>query len=273
MTVILKLAGFLTVLVAVFGVSYLTGTQSQTLLAPAPTHGTGFGGLSATTDGYTVTVREPNQPPGADRTVEFAVTGPDGQAVRAYDETDGARLHLVAVRGDLAGYQHLYPQQGDDGSWRATLDLTPGPWRFLLELQPTRLGRAITLGTDLSVSGSYHPQPLPGPTNQADVDGLTVALTRGAGSDAHGGESTIRVTRAGEPVTDLQVAHGALAHGVLIRPSDLGYLHLHAVPATSTGPLVLFLGGPTQPGTYRLFVDFTRQDTTFVAPFTIEVTR
>ena len=33
-----KLVAFLTLLAAVFGVSYVIGTQSQALLAPVPTH-------------------------------------------------------------------------------------------------------------------------------------------------------------------------------------------------------------------------------------------
>ena len=48
-----KLGGFVAVLAAVFGLAYLTGTQSQALLAPVQTHGTEFGALSDTVDGYT----------------------------------------------------------------------------------------------------------------------------------------------------------------------------------------------------------------------------
>jgi hypothetical protein len=50
-----KLGSFVAVLAAVFGLAYLTGTQSQALLAPVHTHGAQFRALSDTIEGYTVT--------------------------------------------------------------------------------------------------------------------------------------------------------------------------------------------------------------------------
>ena len=61
-----KLVGFLAVLGCVFGIAFLTGTQSQALLAPVQTHDSQLGGLSATDAGYTArpTV-DPELRPGA----------------------------------------------------------------------------------------------------------------------------------------------------------------------------------------------------------------
>ena len=273
MPVVLKLVGFLTALAAVFGVSYLAGTQSSVLLAPAPTtHESSFSGLSASADGYTVTPAQPRQRPGEDSFVEFRVTGPDGQAVPGYDQVDGAHLHLVAFRRDLTGYQHVYPEPGEDASWWAVLNLTPGSWRVVVEFRPAQLGRTVVLSTDLSVSGDDQPHPLAPPTDRVDVDGLTVALTRGVRADPDS-VTTVRVSQQGQPVTDIQPGHGALAHAVIVRPTDLGYLHLHAVATATTGPMMQFTGSPPSPGTYRLFVEFYHQDRLVVAPFTIAVTQ
>ena len=77
---------------------------------------------------------------------------------------------------------------------------------------------------------------------------------------------------------------------VVIRPDDLGYLHLHpssqgsvgsgsagpvqAVPVrASGGPRLDFLGGVPAAGSYRLFVDFSRNNKPYVAAFTVRVTR
>jgi hypothetical protein len=100
--------------------------------------------------------------------------------------------------------------------------------------------------------------------------------------------SAVTVTDHGVPVTDLQPAHGANGHAVVIRPDDLGYLHLHpssqgsvgsggvgsgSAGSASGGPRLDFLGGVPAAGSYRLFVDFSRNNKPYVAAFTVQVTR
>lgn len=271
MNVALKLGGFVLALGAVFGVAFLTGTQSQALLAPVETHDTELGGVAASVDGYTLTAVQPDQQPAADTFVEFAVTGPDGQPP-ILAEVDDAHLHLVAFRRDLTGFQHVYPEQGEGTSWWAVLDLTPGPWHVTVELQPEALGRTVLLGADLTVSGDYRAQPLGTPVDQVETAGLTVTRTGTVTTDP-GSRTELTVSRAGQPVTDLQPGHGDLGHALLVRPGDLASAHLHAVETTATGPRLAFDGGPPEPGSYRLFVEFFRDDQLVVAPFTVEATR
>src|SRR5215213_3753387 len=81
-----KVAVFLIALTAIFGVAYLTGTQSSALLAAPPVsahdqHRSTFGGLSATADGYTIRLPESSGSPGNDQFVELQITGPDGRPV------------------------------------------------------------------------------------------------------------------------------------------------------------------------------------------------
>ena len=61
---------------------------------------------------------------------------------------------------------------------------------------------------------------------------------------------------------------------MLIRPTDLGYWHLHADPVDETyrGPDISFTGGVPEPGTYRMFTEFTRGEHSHVAAFTVVVT-
>ena len=47
-----KLVAFLTLLAAVFGISYVIGTQSQALLAPVPTHNSEMVPPPGTVEGY-----------------------------------------------------------------------------------------------------------------------------------------------------------------------------------------------------------------------------
>ena len=165
MTVVAKLSGFLAVLAAVFGVAFLTGTQSATLLAPRRSTTTALGGLVRSVDGYTLTAVEPEPEPAPDQFVELRLTGPDGGPVSDLDAMDDmsgpGMMHLFAVRRDLTGFQHITPAAGEGTSWWALLSLTPGPWRVVVELQPKALGRPILLGVDLTVRGDYRPEPLP----------------------------------------------------------------------------------------------------------------
>jgi hypothetical protein len=267
-----KLAGFGLILAAVFGVAFLTGTQSAALLAPPEIHAPELGGLSASIDGYTLTAVEPELEPGDDQFVELTLTGPDGGPVGELDEVDGVPLHLVAVRRDLTGFQHITPAQGEATSWWAVLNLSPGPWHVIVELQPAALGRRISLATDFTVRGDYRAEPLPPPADQAVVDGLVVRRS-GSLTTRDSNRIMFTVTEGGRPVADLQPVHDGLGHAVIIRPDDLGYRHMHAVPTAGRGPELEFEGGVPALGTYRVFVEFSRGERPHVAAYTVLVQR
>ncbi|HET8915787.1 MAG TPA: hypothetical protein VFM91_08790, partial [Propionibacteriaceae bacterium] len=88
-----KLVAFLALLVVVFGLSYFMGTQSQALLAPAPTHNSAMVAPANTVEGYSVHAVEPTQKPGKDVLVELVVTAPGGQVLSELDEDAGEHLH------------------------------------------------------------------------------------------------------------------------------------------------------------------------------------
>ncbi|MGY1755067.1 hypothetical protein [Blastococcus sp. SYSU D01042] len=232
-------------------------------------------GLAVAEDGYALALDRTSLPAGADVPLSFRVLGPDGHAVTDYAVRHDEDLHLVAVRRDLTGYQHVHPELGADGTWQVPLDLSPGSWRVFADFAPAADGEARTLGADLSVAGGYAPEPLPGPAAVAEVDGYTVVLD---GSLTAGGESELRfgISRDGVPVTDLQPYLGAFGHLVVLRTGDLGYLHVHpsdppAGAAPAPGPTVAF--GTTAPsaGSYRLFLDFKHGDVVRTAAFTVDV--
>ena len=266
-----KLVAFLALLAVVFGVSYFTGTQSQALLAPAPTHNSEMVTPAGTVEGYAMRAVQPTQEPGKEELVELAVTAPGGQALSELDEDAGEHMHLIAFRRDLTGYQHFTAQQGEGTSWWGFLNLTPGPWRVIIHFQSKALNREIALATDLTVSGDYRPEPLPPATDQDQAKALTVTLGGDLSTSADS-SSAVTVTKDRQPVTDLEPAHGALGHAVVIRPADLGYLHLHST-GQGSGPRLDFQGAVPDKGDYRLFVDFYRKDQPHLAEFTVRVTR
>ena len=276
MKAVAKLATFVVALAAIFGAAYVTGVRSQALLAPVSTHRgpSEFGGLTSSSFGYRLSLPDPTADPGKDQFVEFRLTGPDGKGVSRLTETEGAGLHLVAIRSDLTGYQHIYPEQNEGASWWAALDLTPGTWHIVVEFRPAALLRQIVLGTELTVGGRVQSGRPVAPSDRVTV-GRYVATLSGGLSTYGDKQLAVEVTQDGQPVTDLVPAHGTLGHAVLIRPSDLGYAHLHADPVlkTNTDPRITFSGPVPETGTFLLFAEFTRGFNTYVATFTVTVAR
>ncbi|NEK56913.1 hypothetical protein GCU56_03385 [Geodermatophilus sabuli] len=233
-------------------------------------------GLAVAADGYTLELGTPTAPAGPATEVRFRVLGPDGAPVTAFEVAHEQDLHLVAVRRDLSGFQHVHPERVEDGVWRATLGLTPGAWRLFADFVPAADGENRVLGADLSVPGGYAPEPLPAPSAVAEVDGYTVVLT---GDLVPGRESelTLSVSRDGRPVTDLQPYLGSYGHLVVLRSGDLGYLHVHpadgpAGAAPAPGPHVGVLTTAPTAGTYRVFLDFRHGDAVHTAAFTVTTT-
>lgn len=273
MNSLLKLGVFLVGMAAVFGASFLTGTQAQTLIAPVEEHQevAEARGFEASEKGYTLSLPDATSEPGDDLFVEFSLLGPDQQPVTEFTPIDGSDVHVVAVRRDLTGYQHITPEPSEDGTWWAALNLTPGPWRLFANFEPTGLGEDIQLGVDLDVAGDFKAVPLPPASTQAEVDGFTVTLTGEFNASEEKGLG-IEVTRDGEPVTDLQTQPEYYVHAVAIRPSDFGYVHLHADQAIDPGPWLPIGGVAPSQDLYRLFVEFKQGGMTYAVPFTIEAT-
>lgn len=233
------------------------------------------GGLAVSEDGYTLALDRPDLPAGDDVPFAFRILGPDGSAVTDYAVRHDQDLHLIAVRRDLAGYQHVHPELGADGVWRVPLDLSPGSWRVFADFAAGADDEDRTLGADLQVAGDYAPGPLPEPSRTAEVDGYEVTLDGDlvAGEES---ELTLSVRRDGVPVTDLQPYLAAYGHLVALRTGDLAYLHVHPTGepgdgVTPAGPGITFATTTPSPGSYRLFLDFRHGDVVRTAAFTVTV--
>jgi hypothetical protein len=283
-----KLVGFLIALAAVFGIALgvgkAVGPESEdgeaarggnsdgTTTAAAAVEEDTPGGLMVSQNGYTFSLADRQAEPGRDVSISFTIDGPDGKPVTEYDVEHEKRLHLIAVRRDFTGFQHVHPELGSDGVWSTELDLTAGQWRLFADFKATGAD-ALTLGTDLAVDGDYRPEAPADESRTARVDGYTVTLEGDltAGKDA---KLTLNVSRDGKPVTDLQPYLGAYGHLVALRAGDLAYLHVHpdGTPGDGTtkpGPDVVFYAAVPSGGTYHLYLDFKHDGVVRTAAFTV----
>jgi hypothetical protein len=274
-----RLVGFAVVVAVVLGGAWALGAQVGPVgsTVAEPTHSAGHSngtptsegtrtmetsalpGLAVARDGYRLVLADDVLDPGT-RHVAFTIEGPDGRPVTDFEVEHEKPLHLIVVRRDHAGFQHLHPTLDQaTGTWSAVAQLSPGQWRVFADFTATG-GPALVLGGDLLVPGRLD---APAPTQETrtdEVDGYTVGVDGTLRPGTHS-ELTLRVTENGVPVTDLQPYLGAFGHLVALREGDLAYLHVHPAGEpgygeTTSGPDVEFGAEVPSAGRYHLYLDF-----------------
>ncbi|MET8821600.1 hypothetical protein [Streptomyces rochei] len=293
----LRITAFTAALAATFGTAYGVGRTVEPVVAesaPAPhdthdrtpaaseaggDHGgheaEAAGGLQISEKGYTLDLATPRVTAGQKAELRFTVRDADGDAVTAYQREHDKEMHLIVASRDLVTYRHLHPTRAADGTWSTPVDLpSAGGYRVFADFTPAgKDARNVTLGADLAASGRYEPARLPAPDRTATTDGYRVALS-GSLRPGEPGELTLRVSRDGKPVTDLQPYLGAYGHLVALRSGDLAYLHVHpngepGDGTTEPGPAISFTATAPSAGTYRLFLDFKHEGEIRTAAFTV----
>ncbi|SCG80696.1 hypothetical protein GA0070609_6590 [Micromonospora echinaurantiaca] len=230
-------------------------------------------GLAVTASGYTLTPLGGEFTAGREGELRFQVRDAQRRAVTRFAVVHEKPMHLIVVRRDLSGYQHLHPSMAADGTWSVPLTLPrAGVWRAYADFTAVADdGRQVpvTLGTDLVAPGEYAPRPLPAPAASATVDGFTVGVegTPQAGLTV---PLTFRITAPGGGTPALERYLGAYGHLVALREGDLGYLHVHPEPELVDGAVRFWLTTPG-PGRYRLYLDFQVAGEVRTAEFTVTV--
>lgn len=234
-------------------------------------------GLAAARDGYALDLASAGYRTGAQQ-LTFRITGPDGKPVTSYRTSHEKKLHLIAVRRDFSGFQHVHPKLDPaTGTWSVGLNLAPGTWRVYTDFVPAGGSDGLTLATEILVPGDPGEQSLPHPQRTAQVDGFTVTAT---GSLVAGQHSMLdfRVTKDGKPVTDLQPYLGAYGHLVALREGDAAYLHVHpdgepGDGTTKPGPRIGFGAEVPSATRYHLYLDFRVDGVVHTAQFALDAHR
>jgi hypothetical protein len=284
-----KLAGFTAVLAVVFagalGVGAAIGStedaapqaaESHDMQGAAQTADEGDrlpGGLMVSDGTYTLKLATTQTATGTNVPLRFQIVDAADRPLTRYATSHDKQLHLIGVRRDMVGFQHVHPVLDVNGNWSVPLNLTrAGDYRVFADFTPEG-GEALTLGADLHVAGDYRPQPLPAQAATARVADYTVPLL----GDLVPGQSSklsMSVTQNGRPVTDLQPYLGAYGHLVALRDGDLAYVHVHPEGhpgdgVTTAGPTIDFEATTPSAGDYRLFLDFRHNGVVRTAEFTV----
>jgi len=239
------------------------GSGSSTTIADQ------VGGLWISSGGYTLVPE--SAVAGAE--LRFRIDGPDRKPVTSFAVVHDRPMHLIVVRRDLSGYRHLHPTMAPDGSWSVDVPpLAPGVYRAYADFAAIGAGgaqTARTLGTDLTVAGTYQPRALPEPGREATVAGLTVTY-EGTPRVSTNLPLLFRVFVDAAPATNLEPYLGAYGHLVALREGDLAYVHVHPEAQLIGGAVKFWLTAPSQ-GRYRLFFEFQLAGTVHTAEYTLVV--
>ncbi len=236
-------------------------------------------GLAASAGGMTLALDDDTLPGGRQAELAFRIDGdgPAGEPVRDFEIEHAKRMHLIVVRRDLTGFQHLHPTLGDDGTWRVPVTFpAAGTYRIFADFKAD--GESRTLAEDLTVAGQQRRTPLPAAADTARTsDGYEVSI---AGAGTHAGRETaldFTITRNGQTV-ETEPYLGAAGHLVALREGDLAFLHVHPSDDHASGhehpagPVSFATTFPSA-ASYRLFLQFKDRGRVHTAEFTQEVAR
>ena len=239
------------------------GGEEEMVEAVAGAHG-----LTADLAGLRLAAERRDLAPGGSHTWRFRILDCDGEPVRDFEPEQGKLLHLIVVRSDFTGYQHLHPTLAADGTFSTTI-ATPTAGRYRAIADFVIDGRKYVVGTDLRVPGSDPRAALPAPSRHAEVDGYDVELLRPAElTTEEEAQLTFRITRDGRPVRDLEPYLGAYGHLVALHAPDLAYSHVHPNGEDRQGGAITFDTELHEQGPYRLFLQFQTDGRVHTAAFT-----
>jgi hypothetical protein len=275
MTAPSRIAAFAVLLAAVFGVALLAGSVLHPEGGARATSDAGHGGAQmadgmAQAGGLRLVADRNALPLGATSAYRFRIVDAEGATVRDFALEHGKRLHLIVVRRDLTGYQHLHPTQRPDGSWTVPLRFTvPGTYRVFADFTPSG-GEKTALSADVMVDGNATYAALPAPVARASVDGydVTMAVTPAAGAMTRLTFTVSRGGRGGRGTIDLQPYLEARGHLVVLRADDLAYLHVHPESASAPDDPIAFWAKLPTAGRYRLFLQFKHAGRVHTVAFT-----
>lgn len=201
----------------------------------------------------------------------FRILGPDGATVTDFDTEHERDMHLIVVRRDFTGFQHVHPRMAADGTWSAPIDTSrAGSYRVFADFSTG--GESATLGTDLQVPGSFEPEPLPAPAATAAAgDGYEVRIDAGHPHAGEEARTEFTITRDGEPIDRVEPYLGAAGHLVALRDGDLAFLHTHPTGAPEDADPIAFDVSYPSAGDYRLFLQFRHGGAVRTAAVTVTV--
>lgn len=189
------------------------------------------------------------------------------------------KMHLLFVRDDMTGFQHLHPEYVN-GSWTVkTMVPDQGKYQMYVDIAPIE-EKASVLRVPLTIGGETQNAQVF--TQDFDERGGTYLVKNGEYTVTldhrlvakETQQWIFQVGREGQPVTNLQPYLGAYGHVVELRHGDPDdFFHVH--PVTERQPAdgkVAFEGSFPVKGRYTLYAQFNINGAVKTFPINVDVT-
>lgn len=186
------------------------------------------------------------------------------------------KMHLLMVRDDMTGYQHLHPERAD-GKWVVTADVAEaGDYQLYVDIEPVE-EKPVVLRVPVSIGGksSVKAFPVPNDDLSAEAEGYRVTLA----ADDLRTQATVplafAITKSGRPVSDIDKYLGAYGHVVSLRHDDFDdFYHVHPLDdARPVDGTVRFETTFPVRGRYTLYAQFNVGGAVRTFPITVDVTK
>ena len=183
------------------------------------------------------------------------------------------KIHLIIVRKDLSVFYHEHPEFTAEGNYRAPFTFAKGG-DYVLFQDYTPDGSGHQLGRQaITVQGPKY-TPVKFGKDQMQWAGNGYQATLAFDKALRVGQllaMKITISKARQPVTDLDNYLGALGHVVVISEDTEHYLHVHPTDQADKGPSIGFNTSFEAPGRYRVFLQFNHAGQIHTADFTVNV--
>jgi hypothetical protein len=243
--------------------------------------------------------------PGQKTRLLFRIFHPGtGEAIKKFEIVHERQYHLFVISQDMEFFQHIHPEEQEDGTWSIEVTLPkPGYYKILSDFMPSG-GSSQFIARPLVTTGyvgdlaadSAHLVPDTVSTKTVDDITATLAYDPVTFSTGQYGHLNFHLTdsKSGRPITDLQTYLGAFGHTLIMSEDMVDYVHSHPLDILAKadddggapqflippgadleklrgGPDVTFEGLMPKPGPYRAWTQFRRNDKIYTFAFTFNV--
>lgn len=186
------------------------------------------------------------------------------------------KVHLLLVRDDMTGFQHLHPEY-TDGKWAIDVQIPEqGEYNLYIDIYPNTEG-SVVLRSPITVGGKTlgKKEPAPRADFAAVADGYSAVLTPGQMPlrTQVATKITYTLTNDGKTVEKIEPYLGAFGHVVQLRhnsPDDFFHVHPLTEKIPMNGQVAFEALFPVR-GRYTLYAQFNIGGKIHTFPITVDV--
>lgn len=201
-----------------------------------------------------------------------------GKAVNKFEKFQEKMMHLIVVSDDLRFFDHIHPEYKNNGTFEVKHTFpSGGEYTLFSDYKPEKSHERVSV-MKANIKGKI---PLPQSLEKFEKtktlsDGKVTLNVENASLKA-GEDMMLKfkvVDQKNQPITDLQPYLGEKGHLVTIKSSspltNVDYIHSHAMKDSAQGEISFHTKFP-QPGTYKMWLQFQRNNNVKTADFWVEV--